>query len=58
MQGGWLALTLLPGVGWHLTFPPDHLQTFSFLLVEIEDDGAVGMCRSHLGRGKGQTGGH
>lgn len=57
VQGGRLALTSLPGGGCRLTFPPDHLQTFSFLLVEIEDDGAVGMCRSHLGRGKGQTGG-
>lgn len=55
VHGGQLALTLLPGWswgGWRLVFTPDNLQTFSFLLLEIEDDGAVGMCRSHLGRGE------
>lgn len=51
MHGGQLALTLLPRGGWRLAFTPDNLQTFSFLLLEIEDDGAVRMCRLHLGEG-------
>lgn len=55
VHGGRLALTLLlrgPGGGWRLAFPPDNFQTFCFLLLEIEDNRAVGMCCSHLGRGE------
>lgn len=45
-------LTSLPTGGLSLALTPDGLQALILSLLEVEDDGAVGMRRSHLaGRG-------